>query len=90
MTTVKLSVYVDIESAINDAIENVGLTGMGADGTSEYEITDVAVAEDGSGGYEVTVTAERIEGKFVGKDEIAEMIAGEVESLDVTVDVSAV
>ena len=53
MTTVKLSVYVDIESAINDAIENVGLTGMGADGTSEYEITDVAVAEDGSGGYEV-------------------------------------
>lgn len=90
MTTVKLSVYVDIESAINDAIEAVSLTGMGADGSSEYEITDVSLAPDGTGGYEVTVTCDRIEGKFVGKDEIGEMISGEVESLDVTVDVSMV
>lgn len=87
MTTVNLAVVLDIESAITDAIEQVSLTGLGADGTSEYEITNVAIINAEPGFYEVQVTCDRIEGKFVGKDELAEVIAGEIDRLDVTCEV---
>jgi hypothetical protein len=82
VTAVSFTAHVDVESALQSAIESVSLTGLGADGTSEYEVADVAVVALGDNDYEITVVCDRVEGKFVGKDELAEMIMGEVESLD--------
>lgn len=82
---IHLTASIDIESALQEAIGQVGLTGLGPDGTSEYEVTDVAVATNGDNAFDIFVTVDRIEGKFVSKDDVAEIIANEVESLDVEV-----
>lgn len=85
---IHLTASIDIESALQEAVGQVGLTGLGPDGTSEYEVTDVTVQTNGDNAFDLFVTVERIEGKFVSKDDIAETIANEVDQLDAAVELS--
>lgn len=71
----------DVEVAIENRVNDVSLSGLGADGASEYDIVNVSVVAV-DGGFEVEVDAERSEGKFASNDEIREAITDELDSLD--------
>lgn len=71
-----------IAQAIEDKVNDVSLSGLGADGASEYEISSVSVTENEDGGFDVEVEVQRIEGKFASNDEIRETITDELDSLD--------
>lgn len=68
-----------IEDKITEAIEGVSLTGLGADGTSEYEVTDVTVDANDPLSITADVTIERVEGKFVSRDDITEELTSNLE-----------
>jgi hypothetical protein len=89
MSSIKIIVTPsDIEAQIAEAIENATLSGMGADGTSEYEITEVDVTGNGDGTYDVIVQCDRVEGKFVSNDDLFEEIQGNVDDLSVTIELA--
>lgn len=77
---IQLNITVDVEAAIDAAIGQVSsISGVGADGTSEYEITDYDVSSlQADDTHTVTLTVERIEGKFASKDDVTDAIVGEL------------
>ncbi len=89
MTIVKLNIVPDIEAAISEALGAASLSGLGADGTSEYEVADIDVHLNGDGTYEAVIDCQRVEGKFVSRDDLAEELIGELTNLDVNVEASA-
>lgn len=78
---IKIEAQFDPTDLIQSAIDSVSLSGLGSDGTSEYEVADCEIEIDGTD-ITVNVTVERIEGKFASKDEVAEAIIGELETVE--------
>ncbi len=89
MPTIKLRITADIENAILTAIQDVGsISGVGADGDSEYSITDVTVASlDSDGGWYVTVDLERESGKFASSDDLADALVDELDTIELPIEV---
>jgi len=75
---ITIPVTVDLNETLINALDNVDLSGLGADGDSEYEVTDVEVIGDCLIQVELVVGIERQSGKFVGKDDIAEVLTQEL------------
>ena len=86
MSKVKFRFTTDIESALREAIESMMFDGLGADGTSSYEVADVSLDVDGEQSYSVTVDLERVEGKFVSNEELEEVIASNLGEITVNID----
>ena len=89
---INFSVTLNPEAAIQSAVdENAGsLSGIGPDGTSEYEVTDTSVTfNPDTGAYDVEVEYEHVTGKFASKDDVYEVLVDGLDSLDdVEVEVS--
>lgn len=86
MTRLTLTVALDIESAIQQAVQDAALSGLGPDGTSEYDITEVAVTSDGSGTYTVVVEVDRTTGKFVASEELCDELTDQLTDLSIDAD----
>jgi chitinase len=86
MTKVSFRFSTDLEHALRDVIEDMSFSGLGADGTSEYEVTDVSLKDEGDQTYTVTVDFERSSGKFAGADELEAELTGNLNEVTVTVD----
>jgi hypothetical protein len=89
--TMRLTVS-ELGAAIESMIGEASLSGLGADSTSEYEIVGVTIDSESLQDFEceVEIEVERIEGKFVGKDEMTDTLTEHIEgsSLDVSVEVA--
>jgi len=81
---ITLNLNVELAEAIENALAEVSLSGLGADANSEYEVVGTSFGDDAmtSLTIEVTLDVERVEGKFVGKDEIEGVFADNLSSLD--------
>jgi len=82
----------ELAGAIEAMVQEVSLSGLGADSTSEYEVVGVTIDSESLQDFEceVEVEIERLEGKFVGKDEITDILTEHIEgsSVDVPVEVA--
>ena len=82
----------ELAGAVEAMIGEASLSGLGADGTSEYEIVGVTIDSESLQDFEceVEVEVERLEGKFVGKDEMTDALTDHIEasSVDVPVEVA--
>lgn len=88
MTRVTIRVKVDPESLlsqIDDVANNIGtIDNVGADGDSSYEISSVNTSStDDPLEFEVEFDLERLQGKFVSKEDLADAI---VEEFDTEID----
>jgi hypothetical protein len=81
---ITLNLNVELAEAIENALAEVSLSGLGADANSEYEVVGTSFDDNAmtSLTIEVTLDVERVEGKFVGKDEIEGVFADNLSSLD--------
>ena len=86
MTKVKFRFQLDIETAAREAIDGIDFNGLGADGTSEYEVVDVGIDDEGTGVYTCTVDLERQAGKFASADELEETLTSNFNEVTVTID----
>lgn len=77
-TAIVVTVLVDSEALVQEAAEAVDLSGIGADGDSQYNVSDTQVEIKGDS-FEITVYADRESGKFVSNDEIEEKL---IEAID--------
>lgn len=85
--TLPVSIDLDLSDALTEAIHEADLTGLGADGASEYEVGDVTLEGDDLTArleIEITIEVERIEGKFAPKDELAEAISAALADVDLS------
>lgn len=82
---VTLHVTIDPTELIDPSIDSIALTGLGPDGTSEYEVTDISYTVEPIE-FDIDITIDRVEGKFVSKTDIADEIIGQLEIDGVTVD----
>ena len=77
--------------AMQDALETAdpgSISGIGADGTSEYETVGWEVDFDEYGEFTITVEVDRTSGKFAPKDEVEEEILSAMDSLYADIDVT--
>jgi hypothetical protein len=81
MSFFTFEVEYDASDALNEALDNADLSGLGSDGLSEYEITSSNVG-DATMTVTIDVEVERSEGKFAGRDEIAESIIGALQEIE--------
>ena len=88
MTKLKIDITVAILDALDEAVRGCALSGMGADGTSESEVTEVEVLDIGEGRYQLLVETERAEGKFVSADDQVEEILAQLDEVCVSIEVS--
>jgi len=84
VTTASFTVRIDtsaIEDKIREMVEGVSVSGIGPDGDSEYEISDVEITENPDHPYtwDVGVRADRIQGKFVSNDDFQEVVVDELD-----------
>lgn len=82
MSKVKITAEVDLVAAIEEALGNASLDSVGEG--SEYSLDDITVVAEGGGGYTVEIELEvsHISGKYVGKDELAEEIMEQLDSIE--------
>lgn len=88
---VEFPVYLEnISDAIADAVsgEISEIDGVGNDGDSVYEVTDVSV-EERDGQYVVIFEMERTSGKFAAKDDIQSAILDNLSGIEVTVNLES-
>lgn len=88
---VEFPVYLEnIADAIGDAVsgEISEIDGVGNDGDSVYEVTDVSV-EERDGQYVVIFEMERTSGKFAAKDDIQSAILDNLSGIEVTVNLES-
>jgi len=71
---ITIPLTIDLNEILVNSLDDVDLSGLGADSDSEYEVTDVEVIGDCMITVELSVGIERQSGKFAGKDEIEEVI----------------
>jgi hypothetical protein len=88
-TTVSLDLA-GLEEALASEIEsNLDTSGWGADGDSEYEVTEVsATYDEQTGTFTVEVEVERVTGKFAPKDDLVAALSSAVEATVVEAEVS--
>jgi hypothetical protein len=83
---VKFRFSLSIEDAVREAVDSLDLVGLGADGTSEYEVSDVSVEDEGGFTYTCVVELDRQAGKFVANDELEAIVTEALGDITVTID----
>lgn len=78
----KLQVVIDVEEEVSEAIYSSSLEGLGPNGTSSYEVTDIQFSQVGDG-YVIDLEVERQEGLHASRDEVITNIIEEMEGLDI-------
>lgn len=71
-----------MEAAIEalEAADPGSISGIGADGSSEYETIGWELDDEGDGVFTISVEVERITGKFAGRDEVESELLDALES----------
>lgn len=93
MTYIKFTVSADLDAlreAIEDELANAfpsAIEGVGANGDSAYDVSDVSVADSGDGTFTVTALCERTEGLFASRDDLADAALEELGD-DMPVDIT--
>jgi hypothetical protein len=86
MSKVKFRFSLDIEGALREQIEELQLEGIGPDSNSNYEVSDVAVEDEGGYTFNCTIDLDRTQGKFVSNDDLEAEITGNLSEFTVTID----
>lgn len=82
---VSLTAEINLEGSLQEAVDQIDLTGMGSDGESEYTLSDSDIEVDGDS-FTVTISADRDSGKFAPNEEFEARLTdalNEVEGLTV-------
>ena len=78
---IKLAVTVDLAGMFEAALENADLTGLGPNGTGEYELVGVAMDEVG-GFLIVAANVERVEGANASRADLTERVMDALSNAD--------
>lgn len=76
---------IDVGYIVREALDTLDLSGVGADGDSEYDLEEVAVTVTGDA-FEVTLDVLHRAGKFASRDDVAEIVVAalnEIEGVEV-------
>jgi hypothetical protein len=77
---IKLAVTLDVTGLLEQALEDADLTGLGPNGTGEYEVVGVNVRPNGDA-WSVVVNVERVEGS-APRDDVTERIVDTLRDTD--------
>jgi hypothetical protein len=77
MVKIQLPVTLDLSEKLDEIIGSTSFTSLGEDSSSDYEITDFTFRVKPLE-IEIDIELERIGGKFVSKEELAETLTEQI------------